>query len=246
MHESACTHVHIHIYKVNFAGGEPLLNAHLGEYIKYAKKLGLKTSIITNASKMTEKWLEQHGAYLDQIGISCDSLDEKVNKAIGRGFGNHRAITERALARVRSLNKSMGLDIKVKLNTVVMRQNHQENWSDFIIRNGVQRWKIFKILKIEGENDVGFQDKDVSDSDFEAFFARHKHLEAHGVVMAPEDNDEMTTSYIMLTPDGRFYQNTGGRYKYSDPVLSVGVYKALCQTGFNYNKFVHRGGAYEL
>lgn len=36
------------VYKVNFAGGEPLLNQHLGDYLKYAKELGLKTSIITN------------------------------------------------------------------------------------------------------------------------------------------------------------------------------------------------------
>ena len=233
-------------FKVNFAGGEPLLNQHLGGYIKGAKLLGLKTSIITNASRMTAAWLENYGPYLDQIGISCDSLDEKVNKAIGRGFGSHVAVTERALRRVRALNEAQGLDIKVKLNTVVMRQNHSEDWSEFLLSNGVQRWKIFKVLKIEGENDEGFDDVAVTDDDFDAFVARHAHLEALGVVMAPENNEAMTESYVMLTPDGRFYQNTDGHYTYSEPVLAVGVDQALRQTGFDYQKFVDRGGAYAL
>jgi MoaA/NifB/PqqE/SkfB family radical SAM enzyme len=41
------------IYKINFAGGEPFMNQYLGDYIQYAKEIGLKTSIITNASRMT-------------------------------------------------------------------------------------------------------------------------------------------------------------------------------------------------
>ena len=233
-------------FKVNFAGGEPLLNQHLGEYVKAAKELGLKTSIITNASRLTATWLESYGPFLDQIGVSCDSLDDQVNKEMGRGFGNHVAVTERALRRVHQLNETRGLDVKVKLNTVVMRQNHFEDWSDFIVRNGVQRWKVFKVLRIEGENDKGFEDKAVSDVDFEAFVARHAHLEKRGVVVAAEDNDAMTLSYVMVTPDGRFYQNTDGRYTYSEPVLAVGVDEALRQTGFDYEKFVDRGGAYRL
>ena len=37
--------------------------------------------------------------------------------------------------------------------------------------------------------------------------------------------------------------NTDGRYTYSEPVLAVGVDEALRQTGFDYGKFVDRGGA---
>jgi radical S-adenosyl methionine domain-containing protein 2 len=234
------------VFKVNFAGGEPFLNQHLGDFVKEAKRIGLKTSIITNASRMTIGWLEQYGKYLDQIGISCDSLDDRVNKALGRGFGDHVKITERALQRVRKLNEQEGLDIKVKLNTVVMHQNHKEDWEDFIIKNGVQRWKIFKVLRIEGENDHCYDELAVTDHDFNAFVTRHAHLSGQGVVMAPENNDDMTTSYAMVTPDGRFYQNTDGCYSYSEPLLDVGVGMALHQVGFDYAKFELRGGAYQL
>lgn len=53
------------VQKINFAGGEPFLNAHLGLFIQHAKSLGIKTSIVTNASRMTKVWLEAYGKYLD-------------------------------------------------------------------------------------------------------------------------------------------------------------------------------------
>lgn len=47
-------------YKVNFAGGEPTLNAHLGPHLSHSKHLGLKTSIISNGSKLTRSWLQDY------------------------------------------------------------------------------------------------------------------------------------------------------------------------------------------
>jgi radical S-adenosyl methionine domain-containing protein 2 len=230
------------VFKVNFAGGEPLLNKHLGTYLKHAKEIGLKTSIITNATKLTWSWLQMYAPYIDQVGISCDSLDDAVNKRLGRGSGTHVAITERAFRRLREVNETLSLDIKLKLNTVVTRESHGEDWADFIARNGVERWKVFKVLRIEGENDETFGELEVTDAEFDAFRARHAAVEQ----MVSEDNDEMTSSYIMITPDGRFYQNTEGRYTKSQPILDVGMQAGLEQVGFDYEKFHRRGGAYEL
>ena len=109
------------IYKINFAGGEPLLNQHLSDYIKYSKSLGLKVSIITNAAKMTNTWILANCPFIDQVGISCDSLDDNIQKEIGRGFGNHVEITKRALNRINKYNEDFGQKVNVKLNTVVMR-----------------------------------------------------------------------------------------------------------------------------
>lgn len=55
----------------------------------------------------------------------------------------------------------------------------------------------------------------------------------------------MTSSYMMVTPDGRFYQNTEGWYTKSRPILAVGTDVAL-EVGFDYEKFERRGGAYGL
>jgi len=42
-----------------------MLNKNLGEYIEYAKTLGVKTSIVTNASRMTKVWIESYGRFVD-------------------------------------------------------------------------------------------------------------------------------------------------------------------------------------
>ena len=44
--------------KINFAGGEPTLCPWLPDLIRRAKELGLTTSVVTNGSRITEKWLE--------------------------------------------------------------------------------------------------------------------------------------------------------------------------------------------
>jgi len=233
-------------YKVNFAGGEPLLNAYLDEYLKYSKMIGLKTSIITNATKLTQTWLDNNGPFIDQIGISCDSLDDAVNKWLGRGFGNHVEITTRAFQRVREFNKTAAIPIKIKLNTVVTSKTYMEDWNMFLESNGVTRWKAFKVLKIKGENDHIYDELAITDEQFQQFVDRHRSLKVGGLVMAPEDNDDMTESYVMVSPDGRFYQNKNSSYKFSEPILQVGVKDALDEVGFDLAKFRARGGEYQV
>ena len=233
------------IYKINFAGGEPLLNKNVGEFIKYSKQQGLKTSIITNGTMMTKKWLTKYGIHLDQIGISCDSLDNRTNTKIGRGFGNHVEITERLLSRINLMNENDGLNIQTKLNTVVLRNNHIEDWNYFIIRNNVKRWKVFKILKIVGENDHVYDELSINDKQFYNFIDRHRLLNDKGILVK-EDNEDMSNSYIMITPDGKFYQNSNNQYIYSDSILDVGFKNAIKQTGFDYDTYEKRGGDYSL
>jgi len=233
------------IYKVNFAGGEPLLNKNLGPYLRHAKELGLHTSIITNASLLTLSWLREFGGFIDQLGISCDSLDDQVNKEMGRGFGFHVPSVARAFERVATLNAN-GFKIQAKLNTVVMRQTFREDWSSFILKHRIRRWKIFKVLRIEGENDKCYDDISLSDEQFQQFVDRHKLLEQHGVILAPEDNEDMTETYLMVSPDGKFFQNAGGAYQHSAPILSCGMESGLAQIKFDYSKYQRRGGVYAL
>lgn len=234
------------VFKINFAGGEPMLNKNLGEFAKHAHQIGLKVSIITNGSLVRKSWLCEYGQFIHQIGVSCDSLDESTNKQVGRGFGHHVHTTKRLLGWVRSLNKEQGLDIKLKINTVVLRGNVHEDWNKFLAEMAPLRWKIFQVLKIQGENDAEYDNMSVTSQQFEQFVSRHQGLVEHGVSVVPENNQDMTSSYMMLSPDGKLYQNSDGKYKYSEPILKVGVSTAMHQVGFDYSKFVKRGGAYTL
>ncbi len=79
----------------------------------------------------------------------------------------------------------------------------------------------------------------VSDSDFQGFVARHKHL---GRILYVEDNTEMVESYVMIDPLGRFFQNALGQssYRYSCPIPEVGVDQAFAAIDMDPAKFCAR------
>ena len=115
--------------KVNFAGGEPFLYPkRLGTLCRFAKEqLKLESvSIITNGTKVTTNWLQEHAPFIDVLGVSCDSFDEDTNIAIGRGTGEN--VTQ--LFRIRDWCRLH--QIKFKLNTVVCKLNWEEDMSSVV------------------------------------------------------------------------------------------------------------------
>ena len=72
--------------KLNISGGEPFLKPdYIGELFRYCKEeLHLEScSVVNNGSKVTEKWLDAYGKYLDIMAISCDSFDNDTNVQLG-------------------------------------------------------------------------------------------------------------------------------------------------------------------
>ena len=227
------------VYKVNFAGGEPLLHPHLHDLIEETVKLGMKASIISNGSLMTKRFIRETGPLLSQIGLSLDSLREETNLKIGRGYGSHVQIVERCLLRISELAPLCSK----KVNTVVMRPNLGEDFAPFLSKFQVDRWKVFKVLRIEGENHEVYDDICITDTEFHSFLSRHEGM----TPMVAEDNDDMTSSYLMIDPDGRVYQNQHGKYTRGEPVHVVGLAASVQRAGgFDHLKFEKRGGAYEL
>ncbi|EGO29419.1 hypothetical protein SERLADRAFT_378239 [Serpula lacrymans var. lacrymans S7.9] len=108
--------------KLNISGGEPFLKPDfIGEIFRFCKEeLHLEScSVVNNGSKVTEKWMDTYGRYLDVMAISCDSFDADVNVQIGRsekGTGNHVG----RVFQVAEWCRRRG--IEVKINTVVTRQ----------------------------------------------------------------------------------------------------------------------------
>ena len=86
------------------------------------------------------------------------------------------------------------------------------------------------------------QDLSVSSVDYKKFIDRHFLLSD---ILSAENNEDMTESYIMIDPIGRFFQNNENTtspsiYTYSQPITKIGVAKAFSQIPFNTNKFVSR------
>ena len=218
--------------KINFAGGEPFLYpkqlAMLCEYCKV--DLGLESvSIISNGTKITEKWLQKNGQNIDVLGVSCDSFDEATNIKIGRGTGEN--VTQ--FFRIRGWCRDLG--IRFKLNTVVCSFNWQEEMAATVEELDPFRWKCFQVLEVKDENDASVTDTEldnckrnakefaISDEQFAAFCDSHKHL----LCFVPEANQLMASSYLIVDEYLCFLDKGDGKEKQSSCILDVGVSKAL-------------------
>lgn len=224
--------------KINFVGGEPTLAPYLGELLTVSRDVGLTTSIVTNGERL-DALLQTHAKYINWVGLSVDSSSEEVERRLGRGKGGH---VERSLRQFESLRC---LGIRTKLNTTVTSLSWEEDMSDFVLKARPERWKVFQVLSVEGQNDDGIGALLVSDEQFQQYVQRHAHLEAKGITIADETNEDMTGSYAMVDPLGRFFSNVGGKHTYSRAILDVGVREAFDDVSFSRDRFRDRGGEYE-
>lgn len=227
--------------KVNFAGGEPFMNAKfLGQLAQYCKEtLHLESvSIVTNGSKVTNSWLSEFGRYIDIMAVSCDSFDEATNVKIGRGQGKHLE----KFKQLSGMCREHGIIFKV--NTVVNRYNFDEDMVAAIQAIAPQRWKCFQVLIIDEENGGKETLRDarefrITDEEFKIFCDRHNHVKG----FVPEGNDVMKSSYLLLD-EYLCFLNKGVKAK-TKSILEIGVEAALKDVYWDQDGFQERGGEYE-
>lgn len=225
------------VEKLNLVGGEPTLCPHLISVIERARARGMTTSIVTNGFRLANV-LEHAPGLLDWVGLSVDSASEVTQAALGRDKGDHVHKSVELVKRLHSLG------IRVKLNTVVTALNWQEDMTSFVLDVRPERWKVFQVLPIAGQNDGRVEPLLVTSEQFAAFVDRHKGVAEHGIALVAETNAAMTDSYAMIDPLGRFFCNTGGRLHYSQPILGIGAIAAFEQVNFDPARFEDRGGLY--
>ncbi len=80
---------------------------------------------------------------------------------------------------------------------------------------------------------------------FRRYCVRHQRVADAGISIVPEGNGDMTGSYAMVDPAGRFFDNTAGQHHYSRPILDVGVADAWRDIRFDAQRFEERGGVYD-
>jgi radical S-adenosyl methionine domain-containing protein 2 len=232
--------------KINFAGGEPFLyEKYLGDLCNFCK-IDLKlesVSIVSNGTKVTEKWFQKYGQYVDIFAVSCDSFNEDTNIRIGRGDGYN-------VKRLKQIARwCKDYNVMMKMNTVVCRYNFDEDMVSQILEIAPFRWKCFQVLVQPGENS-GFDRNGlatkrdatpfkISDEEFEVFCNRHKHISS----FVAEPNRLMAASYLILDEYMCFLDKE--KDFQSQSILDVGVQKALADVHWDTSAFVERGGEYE-
>lgn len=228
--------------KLTFAGGEPLLCPWLPALIIEAKRLGMKTMIVTNGTRLTAAWLDPLIGHLDWVTLSADSIAPETNQASGRQVPGHAAPDLAYYVERARLVQERG--IRFKFNTVVSANNHLEDLSVLIEAVRPERWKVLQALPVDGQNSAHAGSFEVTTSAFEAYIARHAHL-ASCTTIIPEPVELIQGSYLMLDPAGRFFDEVQGHHTYSKPVREVGIAAALAEVAFDSGKFLARGGEYD-
>ena len=219
--------------RLNLAGGEPLIVPTIDKVIEIAYKIGYDVSIITNGSRLTEKFIKNSGKKFSVVGISIDSFIENINIKVGRCTKSNRVVAFNKILEKIMLLKKINPEIVVKINTVVTEFNWKEEMFMGINSLKADKWKIFKELAVEGR-------KSISEDKFNFFIENNVSKVKCSVF--PESNDDMTHSYLMIDPFGRFYQNSNEKasYSYSDHIIKIGVEEALKQIDFDLKKFKNR------
>lgn len=218
--------------RINFAGGEPFLEKNLGQAIALAFDLGLRPSFISNGSLLTDNFIKEFGPMISVAGFSVDSFDDEKNRRIGRRDSRGSQIGYERLAAMFRLFRQVSPNTLLKVNTVVCRENVGDDLTSPLNELRPDRWKALRVIPIHGASGRG-----VSDKEFSSFMDRHQDMPGK---IVPEDNVDMYRSYLMLDPDGCFYQREGSDYLRSKPILVVGAATALRSIEFDAKTYSSR------
>lgn len=222
--------------KITFVGGEPTLCPWLPELIDEAAGSGCTTMLVSNGTRLDRDALQRLAGSLGWLALSIDSPSSKTHVALGRAIRGRAIPDERYLEII---EQARALGIRIKINTVVSRLNAEEDFHELIQRAKPERWKVFQVLPVKGQNDGTVEPLLVTKAQLNDFVRRHRDLSPVG-----EDNDAMRGSYAMVDPAGRFFDNVAGGHSYGAPILDVGVSTAWRSVSFDLERFMRRGGVY--
>lgn len=197
-----------------------------------AKKAGLTTCVVTNSSQVTEEKIRLIANNTDWLALSIDSASDTTEAELGRGWGTHVSQTKKVAQWVHKYG------INLKVNTVVNKLTYREDMTGLIEEIRPDRWKVFQMLLIEGENKDRCKELSIEPDEFYEFIARNRRIAQAGIPFIQESTDDMIGSYVMLLPDGRFFSNHDGKHCFgTKTIFDIGVQAALEEVGWDEVKF---------
>lgn len=228
--------------KLTFAGGEPTLCPWLEPLVRTARRAGMTTMLVSNASRLLDlPWVFDAEGPLDWVALSIDSARPDTHEQLGRALKG-KALANQRYVEIAERLRDAG--VRLKLNTVVTGLNAGEDMSELVKAVQPERWKILRMLPVDGQNDGG-GDLEVDPPRFRGFVARHRNLESPDLRIVDEGHEDIRGAYAMVDPGGRFFDDTQGGHTYSQPILEVGVESAWRQVRFHPESFEARQGRYD-
>lgn len=192
--------------RINIAGGEPTVYPYLEELIRYIHGQGIKCSIITNGSRLTEEFCIRMSGMLDMIGISIDAATDEGNIRVGRCNVNGAPDFDR-LERACDIMHKNG--IRLKINTVVSKLNLDEELNSVYRRLRPDKIKLFCTHVVDNINGNA-RALVPTREEYEEFVSRNA---VNGCEVVIEGHDSMQNAYFMINPAGEVYMNDNGTEK---------------------------------
>jgi len=191
--------------RINLVGGEPLLYSEIIPLIKYIHSKGIRVSLVTNGSLLTNKFLSQVGKYLDMIGISADTLEKETAIKLGRCNMNKETLSLEKLVMI--CKKIKILNIKLKINIVVSKFNFRENFSNFLNKVRAERVKFLELYIVDDMNKESVKYK-LSKKEYNEFCSKHSMCKN----ILKEDNEKFDGGYIMIDYKGDLIVNHSNKH----------------------------------
>lgn len=149
---------------VRFTGGEPLKHANILDFLRIAKGMDIKTSIISNGYYLPEMAEQLVEAGLSQIIVSIDGSSGKTHNR----YRNTPEIFERG---IEGLKKCKELGIHTRVNTVAGRHNYAEltDLQKMFTELGVEKWEL-AALKLDRALEYQLEVRERVISDLEVLY----------------------------------------------------------------------------
>lgn len=224
------------IEKLNIVGGEPQLHPDIMRILKLSHDYGLTTTMQTNGSLLTSQNMGEMAKYLDWIGVSLDSGKEETELLLKRGNGKHVDTVRKACSHIHAHG------LRLKVNTTLTSLNWGEDMHDIIAELNPDRWKVFRMLMVKGENDHA-ESLSPTDRQFKTFRKKHSDVFLRSKSKPVfEDCSDMYGSYLMVSPDGLIQSNARKTIEYY-PL------EAICMMNehdfIDVNIYMERGAVYD-
>lgn len=224
------------IYKLTFAGGEPLLVAEIRELIQYAKFRGLIVSLTTNGMLLKDELLDFCLENLDWLTLSLDGADEDIQTMMTRSTGHVKRVSN-ILSYAESFEKKK---CKIKINTVVsdVNKNQVADIARIISTFHVDRWKLFQFVPLRGMAKKYESLFYISDQYFDEVIKEIRKCMGEGkTIISISNRQNIESAYFVIFPNGDIKISQGLK----DQVIGNALTDDLKQLWENelYQKFLH-------
>lgn len=216
---------------ITFSGGEALLYPNILNLLKIAKRYGIKSKLITNGVMLAKnKDIQEICDYLDSLTLSIDSIDNNINKEMGRGeshFANIRTVLEYL----------KGKELTVNINTVVSKMNLDsiQELGEFLNNYNINSWRIFKFMPLRETAKENQEKFEISKDEFKLskeIFEKYKNIRN---IQYREEQD-MEDKYVLIISNGDIMRTENGIDVKKGNALEQSIDEILQIIGNNYSR----------